>query len=41
VIVSPAYLTKFFYAMSTIWAVPVLVVMAMGTQMDRKHAFPA
>ncbi|WHO38341.1 hypothetical protein PMI04_017555 [Sphingobium sp. AP49] len=41
VILSPAYLTKFFYAMSTVWAIPVLMVMAMGTQLDRKQAFPA
>lgn len=41
VILSPAYLTKFFYAMSTVWAVPVLLVMVTGTQLDRKQAFPA
>lgn len=41
VILSPAYMTKFFYAMSTVWALPVLLVMVVGTQMDRKQAFPA
>lgn len=36
VILSPTYMTKFFYAMSTVWAVPVLIVMVVGTQLDRK-----
>lgn len=35
-IISPSFLTKAMYAASTIWAVPVLLIITLGIYMDNK-----
>jgi len=36
IMLAPAFRNEFYYAMSTIWAVPTLFVMVVGTALDRR-----
>jgi hypothetical protein len=35
-LLAPVLVSKVYYAMATVWGVPVLLIMAVGTAMDRK-----
>ncbi|MCH4150610.1 MAG: hypothetical protein LKF30_01465 [Sphingobium sp.] len=37
IMLAPAFRNDFYYAMATIWAVPTLVVMVVGTKLDRRY----
>jgi hypothetical protein len=37
VLLSPAFRDEFFYAMTTVWSVPTLFVMALGLALDRRR----
>lgn len=36
-IISPELKNSFYYAMITVWAIPGLLIMVLGTAMDRQH----
>ena len=36
ILLSPVFRNEFYYAMSTVWAVPTLLVMAVGLALDRR-----
>lgn len=37
ILLSPAFRNEFYYAMATIWAMPALFVMVLGTTLDRRR----
>ncbi|HEX7857681.1 MAG TPA: hypothetical protein VF503_28730 [Sphingobium sp.] len=37
IMAAPAFRNEFYFAMSTIWAAPTLIVMVTGTMLDRRY----
>jgi len=37
ILIAPTFRTQFHYAMITVWAVPTLIVIALGIYLDRKY----